>query len=607
MKINNKVLLLEEKISLLFWPLAIGKRIVSPGCGIPAGLLDIADLNKADLMAFDLTEKVFASVITSKEIEAVDSLLGDQSASCIFKRAVGNALKQLILSSIYYDKAKTLLGADADICFIPKSFNVEIYTGLLKCGTSTKDLFDIPRPIYFLFKIKEYLAAVKQRLVLSWLPLMTGLITSASQKPETPKKRYRCGILLRRTDPGISDLPNSMDFLVRSGAVKKEDVLFIMDGTSGRIGDKYASNVSAAGYDNCRFDKMMKDIGRAEYLKSIYPELKNAVKALKRSKPHGVLVLREYVSILKIIFEWEIFYLRYQVEMFFGVQEPGMIARALWQKKHGSRYCFIYLSSNEMKYVATRTYYSNIIADKLISSMIPVAEFKEQRNYFSEYHDIGILNSEIIRNLRIDDNNNKKMRTALGIEGYRKVVAVFDDNSDSYDTMPFSDVIRFSEILLQLLNEMTDTVFIYKPRVVKIFGRDLMISGLYEKIRASRNCIVIDNNQYSSFDIMGICDLVLTVPLSSTFTEALSAGIKTVCFVRQKHMVERYGDDKQWTSKLFCDDYPSVKGSTDFWLSDHGDIFLNEFMNGFTRKRIDQYCGESSFKRLNNVLAESAK
>ncbi len=605
---NKKILLLEKDSKLRRILYGAGRNIFAPGSGIPDKFLDITDLSAADTKAFELTEEIFNAMIKGPDINAVNSLFGDERAAAIFKRAVGNALKETFLSFIYAKKAINHLKLSGDILFIPKDINAEVFEALVNTGNVDTTLFRIPSGVILSKKIKEALLFCKTKVLLSFFPGLVYLFTPFGKTGAAKKKEYKYGIYLRRTDPGISSKANSMDFLIKEGIVKKEDTLFVMDGTSGVIDEAYASNVSASGYDSCLFSDMIASISREDHKRSVHTSLKKAVSIFKSAKSRSLLVLKEYLSILNIIRKWETFYTIYNVGLFFGVQEPGAVARALWQKTHGSGYCFIYLSSNIMKHVATKTYYSNIIADKLVSSMIPVSEFKEQKNHIGQYCDVGVMNADRIRRIRADEKKTSEIRSFLNIADSRYIVAVFDDNSDSYDTMPIHEIEKFMEILVRLLDEAKDTIYVYKPRALTIFNRNERIKKMYEKIRSHKSCRLVENNTVSALETMGVCDVVLTVPLSSTFTEALSAGIKTLCFVGQNYMIEGFNDGSVRDRDMFADNYEDISKNISKLLSDGQKDASQAFVEGFVKKHVDRFCDGKAFDRMRECnLAEAKK
>jgi len=585
----------------------MGRVVIAPGSGIPDNFLDITDLSAADTKAFELTEEMFNAMIKGPDIDAVNSLFGDERAAAIFKRAVGNALKETFLSFIYAKKAINHLKLSGDILFIPKDINTEVFSALVSTGNIDAKLFRIPSGVILSKKIRDIFLLWRTKILLSFFPGLVYLFTPFSKTGAAKKKDYKYGIYLRRTDPGISSKANSMDFLIKEGIVKKEDTLFVMDGTSGVIDEAYASNVAASGYDSCLFSEMAASISREDHKRSVHPSLKKAGRAFKTARSRSLLVLREYLSILNIIRKWETFYTIYNVGLFFGVQEPGAATRTLWQKTHGSGYCFIYLSSNIMKHVATKTYYSNIIADKLISSMIPVSEFKEQNNHIGQYCDVGVMNADIIRRIRADEKKTSEIRSFLNIADSRHIVAVFDDNSDSYDTMPVHEIEKFMEILVRLLDEAKDTVYVYKPRALTVFARNERIKKMYEKIRSHKSCRLVENNTISALEIMGICDAVLTVPLSSTFTESLSAGMKTLCFVGQNYMVEGFNDGSVLEREMFADNYEDISKNISKLLSDGQKDASQEFVERFVKKHVDRFCDGKAFNRMKECVLMGAK
>lgn len=583
----------------------MGRRVVCPGNGIPDNLLNFRDLSCADSKAFELTEQVFSKIVKKADSTAINSLLNDARADLLLRQSIGHALRRIFLSRAFALKAAEYLHLDKTVVFIPAGIDVNILELLVK--TKNIDLKNIRIPSWFLLvkKLTDCYSFLKNKIILSYFSEIMFLLPPFGKTLKFERKSYKYGIFLRKTDTGISDKPNSMDFLIKDGVIKKEDSIFVMDGTSGPINIDYISKVASSGYAYCHFEKMLKNVSKGEYLRLFYEKNKQATGILKRVNTRSNFVLRNFVSTLLVMYAWEVFYSRYYVETFIGIQEPGALARALWQKKNGSKYYFIYLSSYPLKETSTKTYYSNIVADKLITSVQPLKGFKQQGNNFQEYYDCGIINSGIVRRMKSDSRIIERLKGRLRIEKDTKVMSVFDNSSDSFDTMPFCDMLKLLRILIQLLDKNKDITIVYKLRDLGVFQRSDEIKRLFSSLCNHNRCRVIKNNEYSVLEVLSISGIVITVPLSSVFTEALSAGINTVCFITQDYLIEEFDDKSEWISRIFAQDYNQLSECINYWASDKDNVKFAEFMRDYVKKNIDTFCDGQALARLADCFSRN--
>jgi hypothetical protein len=602
---EKSILLIEGNKSWWHVFTGMGRRVVCPGNGIPDNLLNFRDLSCADSKAFELTEQIFSKIVKKADSTAINSLLNDARADLLLRQSIGHALRRIFLSRAFALGAAEYLHLDKTVVFIPAGIDVNILEVLVK--TKNIDLKNIKIPFWFIFvkKIVSYVFSLKYRFELLNFGEIMFLLLPFGRFVKSERKIFKYGVFLRRTDTGLADKPNSMDFLIKEGAIQKEESIFIMDGTSGPISDDYMSKVALSGYAYCHFGEMLKCVSKAEYMGSFYKKNKQAVEILKKVNTSSNLVLRNFVSILLTVYAWEVFYSKYYVETFIGIQEPGALARALWQKKNGSKYYFIYLSSYPLKETATKTYYSNIVADKLITSVQPIKGFKQQGNNFQEYYDCGIINSAIVRRMKSDSRIIERLKKRLRIEKDTKVMSVFDNSSDSFDTMPFCDMLKLLGILIQLLGKNKDTTIVYKLRDLGVFQRSEEIKRLFSLLCNHNRCRVIKNNEYSVLEVLSISDIVITVPLSSVFTEALSAGINTVCFITQDYLIEEFDDSSAWISRIFAQDYNQLSECINYWAADKDNVKFAEFMRDYVKKNIDTFCDGQALARLADCFSRN--
>lgn len=602
---EKKVLLIEGKKAWWHVFAGVGKRIFYPGKGIPGNLLNFRDLSQADSKAYELTGQIFDKIVKKAECNAINFLFEDTRADLLLRQSIGHALRKIFLSYAFALKAAEYLHLDKTIVFIPEGIDVNMLEALVK--TKNIDLKKIRISFWFISikKFNDLFSFLKYKLILLNFAEIIFLLLPFGRFAQSERKIYKYGIFLRRTDTGISNRPNSMDLLIKEGVIKKEESIFVMDGTSGPIGNEYMSKVASSGYAYCHFGKMLKSVSKTEYSKLFYKKNKQASAVLKKINIRSNFVLKNFISALLVMYAWEVFYSRYYVETFIGIQEPGALARALWQKKYGSKYYFIYLSSYPIEETATKTYYRNIIADKLITSIMPIRGFKEQDNNFNEYYDCGIINSSIVRRMKSEPGIIAGIKARLNIDKSMKVISVFDNSSDSYDTMPFCDMLKLLEILIQLLGKDKDVVIVYKLRDLGVFERSEEIKRLFSLVCGHSRCRAIKNNEYSVLEILSVSDMVITVPLSSVFTEALSAGIKTICFITQDYLIEEFNDKSAWVSRIFAQDYNQLLGCMSYWASDKDNVKFEEFMRNYVKKNIDTFCEGQALARLTDYLGRN--
>jgi polysaccharide biosynthesis PFTS motif protein len=307
---------------------------------------------------------------------------------------------------------------------------------------------------------------------------------------------------------------------------------------------------------------------------------------------------------LQTAYRWEIFYTRTSVGTFISRQEPGGISRALLQKMHGSSNLFLYLSSTHHENSAVKTYYTMMAVDKFVSSKIPVEEFRTLDNYIDDYCDIGVINADLIRRLRVDAKAIAAIKDKNRIPAGSRAVTVFDDNSDTYSTYSVKNMRYYLQMVISLVNRYEDIYFFYKPRVTSVFARDEELRSLYNTLVAHPRCRLIlpDDPDHTAIDLMAASDLVLTVYTSSTLTEALAAGIKTVCYKPRDTFEDDFWEKIEAMPHVCAHDQAELETDLDYWLLADRIKEFAALIDNHVKPKIDGYCDGRALERLKNIL-----
>ena len=403
-------------------------------------------------------------------------------------------------------------------------------------------------------------------------------------------RTFKYVLYLRPTDPGFSDLPTSMDWLIKQGVVSRDELLFVVD---AKIGAQYLAQIKAIGYHYVYFPEMLKKAN----LRLLLDKLKMIAQQLTGTNAGRRLTLKAYLSVLRQAYAWEAFYQQYQVGTFIAIQEPGNPARYLYQKTHGSRSIFLYLSSAYLGDSPYNGYYSRLIFDRLLTSKIPLIKFQRYENYFDRYQDIGIINADLIRRLKADRPKLAELAKQLNIPSDKTIISVFDDNSDTYDTMPIADARDYVNWLKMALEADQRLFFLYKPRSLSVFSREPELRRAFERLVNHERCLFVPGlvKKYSAIELMALSELVITVFSSSTLTEALAGGVKAICFRPRSEINSPFWSKMEEQPELIFHDRDQMSRQIDHWLKTPAE-------RQTACRAIDSYCDGQALKRLKDAL-----
>lgn len=603
MKENKKVLLIEGENRLGNWILGNYGKVYSNE-NIISHLLDIHDFDKAEKWAIEVIDDVFEKHIKQDEKAVLNKIMGDAKGRLILKKALLYSVRLLKLSCIFAEKAVNEYEMKVKVDFIPKNFDFALYRMLSGNIKLLPDNITIPDWFIALSKTRDFIIIHLYGLALWFYPVLLPLwmLSKKATKPNI-KKYYKNGVYLWETDYGFSRMHGSMDFLIKEKILNKKDVLFIID---SKVPSEYLSILKATGYNYCYFDDLVGSYSFGMYMRKIFKKASKISLYFKGIKTKMLTTVKVYLRVLHSIILWEMFYSKTHVKTFIAMQEPGNATRVLWQNKHNSRSIFINISSSLFTHItySARTYYTMMVYDKYISSMLPIKGSRKNNNQIDEYKDIGIINSDYIHRIRKNDELVTKYKSDLGIPIDKTIISVFDSNADGRDVIPISDVMFFMRSILKLLDSNEEYFFIFKPRTLNIFNRDIELRRTFEQLINHNRCFFAKppNFPYAACELIGISDLVITVFSSSILTEALSGGIKTVCFAPRNSSYSEFGDTIGKIPNLCFKSYEQLQGIVEYWLMDIKDEKFKTWRNEYVKNYIDRYCDGQALLRLRCIL-----
>lgn len=603
MKEDKKILLIEGKKRLGNWIFGNYGKVYSYE-NVISHLLDRHDYDKAEQWAIGVIEEVFEKHFKQEEKVVLDEIMGDAKGRLILKKELLCSVSRLKLSCIFAAKAVNEYGMNVKVDFIPKNFDYALYRMLSSHTALLPDNINIPDWFIALSKIRDFILIYLYGLAIRFYPLLLPLwmLSKKATKPNI-KKYHKYGIYLQATDSGFSWKPDSMDFLIKEEILNKEEVLFII---SSKVPSEYLSELKATGYDYCYFDDLVGSYSIVMYMRNIFKRAFYISRYLKGIRTKMWITVKVFLIVLHSINLWEMFYSKTHVKTFLAMQEPGNVSRVLWQNKHNSRSHFINLSSSFFTLItyAARTYYTMMVYDKYISSMLPIEGSRKNNNLINEYIDIGIINSDYIHRIRENKELVKKYKSDLGIPIDKIIISVFDSNTDNCDLIPISDVLFFMKSILKLLDSNEELFFIFKPLVLTIFMRDIELLRTFEQLKNHNRCFFVPppNFPFATCELIGISDLVITVFASSILTEALSGGIKTVCLAPQNNSYNEFWDTIGKIPNLCFNSYEQLQEIVEYWLKDITGENFKTWQDAYVKSYIDRYCDGQALLRLRHIL-----
>jgi len=284
------------------------------------------------------------------------------------------------------------------------------------------------------------------------------------------------------------------------------------------------------------------------------------------------------------------------------------LTSSIVHRENGTRTIFLYFSTTNS--ITQRIDndksmchdYTHMITDMVVSSRVSNNWLRTLENIVGCYIELGPIFSDLVS---ITNNNRGEIVSSIGVDKGSKVVSFLDHTVGYRGVMTSDAYIEFVEGMLLLAKEHQDVCFLFKSKkslseLETQIGQKVWV--LIDSLKKTPNCFFANELFMSSFDVIGISDLVVSAPMSSVIYEALCGGVKTISFDPLSQYKE-YDVITNKFPKFNAHNYGELKKLFEYWIFQFKDESFDIFMGNYIRKNIDQKCCKNSMiARFNQIL-----
>lgn len=307
--------------------------------------------------------------------------------------------------------------------------------------------------------------------------------------------------------------------------------------------------------------ELFKNFNFLYYLKNLYLELflkRNIFLSIGINNPVFLNVLFKSLDNLT---KWKLFYSIYETKFHLNAMSDEKVFVKDFHNKNNVKTIFLYFSTTEelfkkdFKNRFSRANYVYLNYDFFVSDNLSINLFKLQKTKVKKYIKIGNLGSDIILK-----NKNKtfvqKNRRKLEIKNTKKILSFFDHTFGRDGIWGQRDFYIFFKKIHELLSNKFNFEVIYKSKKTKLELYKSFTNQnkkLFNKILEYENFKYIagDNNKISTYQIIGMSDVVVSAPISSVIIETLNASQKILVFDPTKKYKSKHFFINQFP-QLYC-------------------------------------------------------
>ena len=381
-------------------------------------------------------------------------------------------------------------------------------------------------------------------------------------------------------------------------------IIYLIDEPST---SKYIDEVKESGYNIIDFNTdLIIDYSRVLFAKTHYKKTIKLRLQFFKMALDCLFFSRTIYYTYRSELLWRIFNDNYEVKKFFHMMHPGDLASVAINQRYGAESVFFYCSTTHNRIdrkinynISEEVYYSNMIFDKIYSNKASNRWFKSNQNHVKEYVDVGSLMSDFVFQASLTRSNI--IREKLGLKKERILLTFFDSVVGFRGTFTYSDQINFLQTIYKILKRYDKITVVFKtknkPRISSYPEQGRNATYILEKLKNHKNFIYGNDKTFSSYDLMGVSDLVISAPGSSVLYESIIGGKKTISYDPSS----RYKEDYILAEKFpnFCaHGFNELEKLIKYWLYDCDEKEFIKFQNKYIKRYFDDYCDGRAVNRL---------
>ncbi|MDD5775112.1 MAG: hypothetical protein PHS64_04135, partial [Candidatus Omnitrophica bacterium] len=515
-------------------------------------------------------DRVYGHYAGKDETGVLNEIFKDERAHAGIKKTVLLALGGLFHSLRLAENFIRQYNIREPIDFIPASFPYSLYRIVVEKKGLLSERIRIPEEYIRAMKRREGVMNAVSRAKLIAYPVWILLNMGMRLRAPAGDRKYRYGICVWNSWIDSAPAPCRMDFLTGEDCLGPENALYIIDGP---VTKQNLSKVRGNGYPCLYFKNMIREYSGLSYLKRMFgSHLKACAQCFSLCRHNKSVLAQSYLRAMQSYILWEVFCSLYTVERFITLQEPGNVYRTLIQKNHGAKCLFVFWSTSydivyrEDDSTHTDSYYSHMVYDEAISSLMSNEYLKRNNNIIGRYVNVGMLRSDGVFRMRHDAALKSAMKKELGIPADKKIIGFFDTTVGRTGMFTNHEGLKMLEDVYRFLDSSPECFMLFRTRGHYELCDDDRVRKSFARLIGHPRVLCINTaaRSYYAYDVMGVCDLVIGAFTGSAPLESVAGGVRTLCYTPERF---KQGAFVITSFPGFCvSNFIELKNNADYWL-----------------------------------------
>ena len=284
------------------------------------------------------------------------------------------------------------------------------------------------------------------------------------------------------------------------------------------------------------------------------------------------------------------------------------LTSSIVHKKNSVDTIFVYFSTTESivrkrlkREKSSCNEYAYMISDYCVSSRLSNDYIASMECSISNYVDIGPIFKDIFKTT---NTHKRSLLKSLNIKSDSKIISFFDHTIGHIGVLKQKAYQKFLESIIVCAQNNPESYVLFKSK--KAPENLNHLSGfnaleIVNEIRAKGNCIYANDFNLTSFEVIGISDLIISAPMSSIVYEALSSGTPTISFDPEGQYRD-FNVPSHQIPNLSVYSTDELIFMTESWLSDINNIKIQTFLNKYLQSYIDINENESPIEKFQSFL-----
>lgn len=584
-------------------------------------------INRAKIKQYIKAEKLLdaSSIIFKYELYRQASFLAHENVDAIFEKyfssspAIGNMARLLDFPDIENMYKKELLlvleqlyeielkineiikncGAN-DIHFVPDSY-IELHSETSSPIQKNIRIVDYRNSSIHL---RKFIIRIKNTALLAY-PVFLIFKKIKSISKNKSRKEFKVGISIGPHIKSIFEMNYWTEkMFIDDKEFPKEHVLFIDEN-----GSKNIRGYEQRGYNYTRLIDDREIISYDMFWNKIINRfLPVWLKTVLLSMSETQFMIKTNRMILTDYIKWNFFNDNFRIQNYVKRLLPDNISHIHVLRQNYVSTWFVFLDNTSHDYhlgwshdKKNITLFSFMYYDvAVIYGNIIERFFRKHRNFINEYVKIGVLYSQIIRQLD-DGTLNSTLPYKIRTKRLpKRIIGIFDTTYVSNGPVKIADGIRFGNDILRLLEDFPDMGFIFKamkwPEVIPY------LNPIYDKLKNHERCLIYYMWEgISASEVIAFSDFVISAAYTSTSAEALAARKKAIYYDVAGHDI----GDKFYYNRypnFVAHNYEELKKLINYWMNQVTDSEFEKFLNHYVKDEIDPYLDCRALTRLRKLL-----